>query len=82
MEQDVTVIEETGSPEDRVAEALKCLPEYDPAGCWDDDLETSFRYWQIRDFSYAYRARLATPSMVCYLCGLQKLFHFLPSIII
>ncbi|KNA08876.1 hypothetical protein SOVF_158690 [Spinacia oleracea] len=72
MEQDVTVIEETGSPEDRVAEALKCLPEYDPAGCWDDDLETSFRYWQIRDFSYAYRARLATPSMVA-----EKIISFL-----
>lgn len=63
-EQDVAVIEETGCPEDRLAEALKCLPEYDPAGCWDNKLETSFRYWNIRDFAYAYRTRLATPSMV------------------
>ncbi|KMT00954.1 hypothetical protein BVRB_9g222190 [Beta vulgaris subsp. vulgaris] len=63
-EKDVTFVEEAGCPEDRVAEALKCLPEYDPASCWDDDLALSFRYWKIRDFAYAYRARLATPSMI------------------
>ncbi|XP_021776214.1 fatty acid amide hydrolase-like isoform X1 [Chenopodium quinoa] len=63
-EQNVSVIEETGCPEDRVAEALKCLPEYDPAGCWDGNLATSFRYWKIRDFAYAYCAKLVTPSKV------------------
>ncbi|KAL2936569.1 Fatty acid amide hydrolase [Bienertia sinuspersici] len=63
-EKDVAVVEEAGCPEDRVAEALKCLPKYDPAGCWDGDLATSFRYWKIRDFAYAYRAKLATPSTV------------------
>ncbi|GMH16410.1 hypothetical protein Nepgr_018251 [Nepenthes gracilis] len=58
------VVEEAGKPEDRVAAALKCLPHYDPAIYWNDDSTTSFRYWKIRDFAYAYRARLATPSMV------------------
>ncbi|GAB4853369.1 hypothetical protein Ancab_017545 [Ancistrocladus abbreviatus] len=62
-EHGVIVVEENGKPEDRVAAALKCLPEYDPATCWNDD-STSFRYWKIRDFAYAYRARLTTPSMV------------------
>lgn len=63
-EQHVVIAEEAGCPEDRVAAALKCLPEHDPTSCWNNDLATSFRYWKIRDFTYAYRARLTTPSMV------------------
>ena len=66
-EQEVIFVDEAGCPEERVAEALKCLSEYDPAGCWEDDLAKSFRYWKIRDFAYAYRAKLVTPSMVWYL---------------
>ncbi|KAL9238509.1 hypothetical protein vseg_012920 [Gypsophila vaccaria] len=63
-EQGVVLVEEAGCPEDRVATALKCLPEYDAAGSWNGDLAASFRYWKIRDFAYAYRAKLVTPSMV------------------
>ncbi|CAO2813607.1 unnamed protein product [Amaranthus hypochondriacus] len=63
-EQEVTFVNEAGCPEERVAEALKCLSEYDPAGCWEDDLAKSFRYWKIRDFAYAYRAKFVTPSMI------------------
>ncbi|GMH26138.1 hypothetical protein Nepgr_027981 [Nepenthes gracilis] len=60
----VVVVEEAGRPKERVAAALNCLPVYDAATCWDDDLTASFRYWKIRDFANAYRTRLATPSMV------------------
>ncbi|KAH9605457.1 hypothetical protein KSS87_008328 [Heliosperma pusillum] len=63
-EQGVDLVDEAGCPEDRVAIALNCLPEHDADSCWNDDLATSFRYWKIRDFAYAYRARLATPSMI------------------
>lgn len=63
-EKGVAVVEEAGCPEDRVTVALKCLPEHEPASCWNADMETSFRYWKIRDFAYAYRAKLTTPSMV------------------
>ncbi|KAA8545694.1 hypothetical protein F0562_020855 [Nyssa sinensis] len=63
-ETGVVVLEEDGKPEDRVESALKCLPHYDPAACWSGDSTPSFRYWKIRDFAYAYRSRLATPSLV------------------
>ncbi|XP_057495987.1 fatty acid amide hydrolase [Actinidia eriantha] len=57
-------LEEDGKPEDRVALALKCLPHYDATTCWTGDPTSTFRYWKIRDYAYAYRSRLATPSMV------------------
>ncbi|XP_057515474.1 fatty acid amide hydrolase [Amaranthus tricolor] len=63
-EKDVAFVEDAGRSEERVAQALKCLSEYDPSGYCDDDLAKSFRYWKIRDFSYAYRTKLATPSLV------------------
>ena len=73
----MVVVEEAGCPEDRVAVALKCLPEHDSASCWNDDLATPFRYWKIRDFAYAYRAKLTTPSVVRYL--VHRILSFLSS---
>ncbi|XP_059647945.1 fatty acid amide hydrolase isoform X2 [Cornus florida] len=63
-ETGVVVLEEDGRPEDRVKEALNCLPHYDPATCWTGDSISSFRYWTIRDYAHAYRSGIATPSMV------------------
>ncbi|XP_031381924.1 fatty acid amide hydrolase isoform X2 [Punica granatum] len=57
------LLEEDGKPEERVETALKCLPEYNPADSLNSEL-TEFRYWKIRDFAYAYRSSLVTPSMV------------------
>ena len=72
-------VEEAGCPEDRVAVALKCLLAYDSAGCWNDDLAASFRYWKIRDFAYAYRAKLTTPSMVRLLIDRNLSFMSSPT---
>ncbi|KAM5548482.1 hypothetical protein ABKV19_000075 [Rosa sericea] len=63
-ETGVVVIDEDGKPEDRVEVALKCLPNYDPATCLSGEASLSFRYWKIRDYAYAYRSKIATPSMV------------------
>ncbi|XP_065869684.1 fatty acid amide hydrolase [Euphorbia lathyris] len=63
LEHGVVVVDEDGKPEDRVEEALKCLPNYDPAGYLNGD-STPFRYWKIRDYAHAYRTKLVTPSMV------------------
>ncbi|XWS68188.1 hypothetical protein CRYUN_Cryun04dG0069800 [Craigia yunnanensis] len=63
-EPSVVIVDEEEKPEDRVESALKCLPHYDPASCWTGDSLPSFRYWKIRDYAYAYRSRLVTPSMV------------------
>ncbi|XVE93568.1 hypothetical protein REPUB_Repub01dG0206000 [Reevesia pubescens] len=63
-EPSVVIVDEEGQPEDRVESALKCLPHYDPASCWSGDSLPSFRYWKIRDYAYAYRSKLVTPSMV------------------
>ncbi|KAG9132560.1 hypothetical protein Leryth_008470, partial [Lithospermum erythrorhizon] len=60
----VLPLEEDGNPANRVQVALKCLPDYDPASCWDADLSENFRYWRIRDYAYAYRSKLTTPSIV------------------
>ncbi|KAB2633914.1 fatty acid amide hydrolase-like [Pyrus ussuriensis x Pyrus communis] len=64
LEAGVVVLDEDGKPEDRVEVALKCLPQYDPASCWNGNSIQSFRYWKIRDYAYAYRSKLATPSLV------------------
>ncbi|KAI4296473.1 hypothetical protein L6164_036429 [Bauhinia variegata] len=63
MERGVVDIDEDGRPEDRVESALTCLPHYDPAAFLGNS-STSFRYWKIRDYAYAYRSRNVTPSMV------------------
>ncbi|CAI9104157.1 OLC1v1002782C1 [Oldenlandia corymbosa var. corymbosa] len=60
----VTAMEEDGKPEDRVELALQCLPYYDPAKTWITDSNGTFRYWKIRDYAYAYRSKLVTPSIV------------------
>ncbi|GLU08967.1 hypothetical protein SLE2022_258480 [Rubroshorea leprosula] len=62
-EQGVIVVDEDDKPEDRVEAAFKCLPHYDPARCWSGD-SSPFRYWKIRDYAYAYRSKLTTPSVV------------------
>ncbi|KAK6916231.1 Amidase signature domain [Dillenia turbinata] len=62
-EKGVVDVEEDGKPEDRVEIALKCLPPYDPASCWTNETN-SFRYWKIRDYHYAYRSKIVTPSIV------------------
>ncbi|XP_038708901.1 fatty acid amide hydrolase-like isoform X1 [Tripterygium wilfordii] len=63
-EQGVIVVDEDGKPEDRVESALKCLPHYDPVSCSLGDLASTFQYWKIRDYAYAYRSRIVTPSTV------------------
>lgn len=60
----VVILDEDGKPEDRVSLALECLPQYDPASCFNGDSNLSFRYWKIRDYAHAYRSGIATPSMV------------------
>lgn len=66
-EPSVVIVDEEGKPTDRVESALKCLPHYDPASCWSGDTLPSFRYWKIRDFAYAYRSKLVTPSKVIHM---------------
>ncbi|KAF3435859.1 hypothetical protein FNV43_RR22951 [Rhamnella rubrinervis] len=63
-EPGVVILNEDGKPEDRVELALKCLPLYDPASCWNGDSIPSFRYWKIRDYAYVYRSKRTTPSVV------------------
>ncbi|KAK1402114.1 Fatty acid amide hydrolase [Heracleum sosnowskyi] len=62
-EHDVVILDEDSKSEDRVALALNCLPHYDPASRCLNDMNV-FRYWKIRDYAYAYRSRLATPTIV------------------
>ncbi|KAK1439985.1 hypothetical protein QVD17_05810 [Tagetes erecta] len=65
QEQEVGVVnlEEDEKPEDRVELASRCLPHHDPASIPNSE-STCFRYWKIRDYAYAYRSGLTTPSMV------------------
>nr|XP_048337342.1 fatty acid amide hydrolase isoform X2 [Ziziphus jujuba var. spinosa] len=63
-EPGVVMLDEEGKPEERVELALKSLPQYDPASCWNGDSSPSFRYWKIRDYAYAYRSGRATPTTV------------------
>ncbi|XP_048337344.2 fatty acid amide hydrolase [Ziziphus jujuba] len=63
-EPGVVMLDEEGKPEERVELALKSLPQYDPASCWNGDSSPSFRYWKIRDYAYAYRSGHATPTTV------------------
>lgn len=64
QETGVVVVEEERKPEERVESAFTCLVHYDPSSSWSAVSTTSFRYWKIRDYAYAYRSRIATPSMV------------------
>ncbi|KAK4491180.1 hypothetical protein RD792_001911 [Penstemon davidsonii] len=62
-ETEVVLLEEDGKPEERVELALKSLPAYDPAKSWNAD-SSAFHYWKIRDYAYAYRSKLTSPSIV------------------
>ncbi|KAL2254496.1 UNVERIFIED_CONTAM: Fatty acid amide hydrolase [Sesamum indicum] len=63
-EPEVVLLDEDGKPEERVELALKTLPHYDPANSWIPDSSSPFHYWKIRDYAYAYRSKLTTPSAV------------------
>ncbi|KAL8541704.1 hypothetical protein ACS0TY_002823 [Phlomoides rotata] len=63
-ETGVVLLDEDGKPEERVELAFKGLPEYDPVKSWNSDSSSPFRYWKIRDYAYAYRSKLTTPSIV------------------
>uniref|UniRef100_M4ESY7 Amidase domain-containing protein n=1 Tax=Brassica campestris TaxID=3711 RepID=M4ESY7_BRACM len=64
LELDVVLVGEDESPLNRLETALKCLPQYDPSLSFQADSSSSFRYWKIRDYAYAYRSKLTTPSVV------------------
>jgi hypothetical protein len=64
-EQGVVVVSEDRDPVDRVEEALQCLTPYDPSARFTSaDDKNPFLYWKIRDFAYAYRSGITTPSAV------------------
>uniref|UniRef100_A0ACD5YA27 Uncharacterized protein n=1 Tax=Avena sativa TaxID=4498 RepID=A0ACD5YA27_AVESA len=64
-EQGVVVVAEDRDPVDRVEEAVQCLTPYDPSTRFTSaDEKNPFLYWKIRDFAYAYRSGITTPSAV------------------
>lgn len=63
-ETEVVLLDEEGRPEERVELAVKSLPAYDPHKSWSADSSSPFHYWKIRDYAYAYRSKLTTPSLV------------------
>ncbi|CAA0807387.1 Fatty acid amide hydrolase [Striga hermonthica] len=63
-EAEVVLVNEDGKAEERVELALKLLPDYDPSKSWTADSLLPFRYWKIRDYAYAYKSKLVTPSIV------------------
>ncbi|KAL8205139.1 hypothetical protein R6Q57_008690 [Mikania cordata] len=64
QESGVVSLKEEGKSQDRVDSSIRCLPQYDPSSRWKSGLTPSFSYWKIRDYAYAYRSRITTPSMV------------------
>ncbi|KZV38043.1 Amidase [Dorcoceras hygrometricum] len=84
-ETQVIPLEEDGKPEERVEVALKYLPEYDLAMSWSSDSSEPFRYWKIRDYAYAYRSKLTTPSIVAerFISAIDEFKNIsLPSIVV
>lgn len=73
-EIEVVSLNEDGRPEERVELALKNLPGYDPSKSWSVDSFSPFRYWKIRDYAYAYRSKLTTPSIVSIHKSAQPVF--------
>ncbi|KAM0882521.1 hypothetical protein ACQ4PT_032225 [Festuca glaucescens] len=64
-EQGVVVVAEDRDPVERVEEALQRLTPYDPSARFTSvDEKNPFLYWKIRDFAYAYRSGITTPSAV------------------
>lgn len=78
-ETGVVPLDENGKPAERVELALKSLPDYEPAKSFSADSSSPFRYWKIRDYAYAYRSKLTTPSIVswCYIKWQLHLFSLL-----
>ncbi|XP_060676411.1 fatty acid amide hydrolase-like [Ziziphus jujuba] len=68
----VVMLDEEGKPEERVELALKSLPQYDPASCWNGDSTPSFQYWKISDYAHAYCSGHATPSTKVELLQLKE----------
>ncbi|XP_044329870.1 fatty acid amide hydrolase isoform X1 [Triticum aestivum] len=67
-ERGVVTLGDDRDPVDRVEEALSCLAPYDPSGRFTSaDEKNPFLYWKIRDFAYAYRSGITTPSAVAEL---------------
>ncbi|KAL8238356.1 hypothetical protein R6Q59_019437 [Mikania micrantha] len=64
QESGVVSFKEEGKSQDRVDSSIRCLPQYDPASRWKSGLTPLFSYWKIRDYAYAYRSSITTPSMV------------------
>jgi hypothetical protein len=61
----VVVVAEDRDPVERVEEAVECLATYDPSARFmSADEKNPFLYWKIRDFAYAYRSGITTPSAV------------------
>lgn len=63
-EPGVVLVGEDRHPVERVHEALKYLPPYDPSVRWATEAKIPFLYWKIRDFAHAYRSGITTPSVV------------------
>jgi hypothetical protein len=64
-EQGVVVVAEDRDPVERVEEAVQFLAPYDPSVRFTPaDEKNPFLYWKIRDFAYAYRSGITTPSAV------------------
>ncbi|KAI7745988.1 hypothetical protein M8C21_026852 [Ambrosia artemisiifolia] len=72
-EPGVVFLKEDGKAEDRVDSAVRCLHHYDPDSNHGSD-SSPFRYWKIRDYAYAYRQRLTTPSSVAehVICAIEE----------
>lgn len=63
-EPEVVLVDEDRDPVERVHEALRCLPQYDPSVRWTTEENPPFLYWKIRDFAHAYSSGITTPSVV------------------
>jgi hypothetical protein len=63
-EPGVVLVDEDRHPVERVHEALRCLPPYDPSVRWSAEERVPFLYWTIRDFAHAYRSGITSPSTV------------------
>nr|XP_010908068.1 fatty acid amide hydrolase isoform X3 [Elaeis guineensis] len=59
----VVLVDENRDPVARLETATECLTPYDPSQHWSSD-STPFLYWTIRDYAYAYRSKITTPSVV------------------
>ncbi|KAL1564577.1 fatty acid amide hydrolase-like [Salvia divinorum] len=79
-ETGVVPVDEDQRPEERVELALKSLPDYEPAKSLSTDASSTFRYWKIRDYAYAYRSKITTPSIVAerFIAAMDKFNNMKP----